>query len=149
MAAYIYDDGGRAESGRRGQTGDCVIRAIAIAAKRPYSEVYYDMKRYNHEYAKTHHDSVAKNIRNYGASPRRGMFKKVYQSYLQDLGFTWHPTMGIGKGAQIHLRQDELPAGRLLVQVSKHMVAVIDGVIHDVFDPTREGTRCVYGYWSL
>jgi hypothetical protein len=24
---------------------------------------------------------------------------------------------------------------------------VIDGVIHDTFDPSRGGTRCVYGYW--
>jgi hypothetical protein len=31
--------------------------------------------------------------------------------------------------------------------VSKHYCAVIDGVIHDTSDPSRDGTRCVYGYW--
>ncbi len=38
--------------------------------------------------------------------------------------------------------------GRLIVSVSKHMTAVIDGVIHDTHNPSRDGTRCVYGYWT-
>jgi hypothetical protein len=42
---------------------------------------------------------------------------------------------------------DELPAGRLIVRVSKHLVAVVDGVIHDTHDCTRAGERCVYGYF--
>ncbi len=29
----------------------------------------------------------------------------------------------------------------------RHYTAVIDGVINDTHDPSREGTRCVYGYW--
>jgi hypothetical protein len=44
-------------------------------------------------------------------------------------------------------RNGELPIGRLIVSVSKHLVAVVDGVIHDTHDPSRAGTRCVYGYW--
>lgn len=42
---------------------------------------------------------------------------------------------------------NELPPGRLVVSVSKHLTAVVDGVIHDRYDPSRDGTRCVYGYW--
>ena len=38
--------------------------------------------------------------------------------------------------------------GRLIVAVSRHYCAVIDGVIHDLYDPSRNGTRCVYGYWK-
>ena len=34
------------------------------------------------------------------------------------------------------------------MSVSKHITAVVDGVIHDTFDPSRDGTRCVYGYWQ-
>jgi hypothetical protein len=55
--------------------------------------------------------------------------------------------MKIGSGCRVHLRERELPSGRLIVSVSRHMVAVIDGVIHDTHDPSRGGTRCVYGYW--
>lgn len=35
----------------------------------------------------------------------------------------------------------------LLVSNTKHSVAVIDGVVHDTYDSTREGNRCVYGYF--
>jgi hypothetical protein len=55
--------------------------------------------------------------------------------------------MAIGQGCRTHLRADELPSGRPIVSVSKHLVAVIDGVIHDIYDCSRDGTRCVYGYF--
>ena len=45
------------------------------------------------------------------------------------------------------LRADELPGGTLIASCSRHMVAVIDGVIRDTHDPSRGGTRCVYGYY--
>jgi hypothetical protein len=56
--------------------------------------------------------------------------------------------MRVGSGCRVHLRADELPPGRLIVRVSKHVAAVIDGVIHDTFDCSRGGTRCVYGYFT-
>lgn len=34
-----------------------------------------------------------------------------------------------------------------VVRLSKHFTAVIDGVVHDTHDPSRDGTRCVYGIW--
>jgi hypothetical protein len=55
--------------------------------------------------------------------------------------------MGIGTGTTVHLRDGELPMGRLIVACSRHYVAVIDGVIHDTSDPSRDGTRAVYGYY--
>ena len=57
--------------------------------------------------------------------------------------------MAIGSACKVHLRANELPAGRLVFSVSKHMVAVIDGVIHDTSDPSTDGTRYVYGYSKL
>ena len=66
---------------------------------------------------------------------------------MSSLGWRWVPTMQIGQGCTVHLRGDELPSGTLLVTVSKHYTAVIDGIIHDIYDPSREGTRCVYGYY--
>lgn len=50
-------------------------------------------------------------------------------------------------GCQAHLRLNEIPQGRVIVKVSKHLTAVIDGVIHDTHDPSRQGRRCVYGYY--
>jgi hypothetical protein len=51
-------------------------------------------------------------------------------------------------GLQGHLREDELLAGKLIVSVSRHMVAVIDGVLHDMHDCSRDGSRCAYGFFS-
>jgi hypothetical protein len=68
---------------------------------------------------------------------------------MKDLGFEWTPTMTIGSGCKVHLKADELPNGRIIANVSKHVVAVIDGVIYDTHDPSRNETRCVYGYWRL
>jgi hypothetical protein len=58
--------------------------------------------------------------------------------------------MHIGSGCTAHLRDGEswVPQGRVIVKVSKHYTALIDGVIHDTHDPSRGGTRCVYGYWT-
>lgn len=80
-------------------------------------------------------------------SARTGIYKNTIRRVLESLGWTWTPTMRIGSGCIVHLRDGELPRGRLIVAVSKHIVAVIDGVIHDTHDPSRDGTRCVYGYW--
>lgn len=82
------------------------------------------------------------------SSARTGVYVGSIRKVMAQLGWTWHPTMTIGSGCQVHLRADELPSGRLVVSVSKHEVAVIDGVIHDLYDPSRDGTRCVYGYYS-
>ena len=83
------------------------------------------------------------------ATPRDGVYKEVYKPYIEDaLGWTWTPTMKIGQGCTVHLRGDELPAGRLIVKCSKHLVAVVDGIIQDTSDTSRDGTRCVYGYWT-
>ena len=92
-------------------------------------------------------------------------------------GFAWIATMRIGQGCRVHLHDGELPEGRLVVRLSKHVTAVVDGVIHDNHNPQREehrlerfpgwqfarvksgqtitangvasvSRRCVYGYWK-
>jgi hypothetical protein len=55
--------------------------------------------------------------------------------------------MKVGAGCQVHLRPGELPDGVLIVKVSKHLTAIVDGVIQDTHDPSRRGNRCVYGYY--
>lgn len=146
---WIYDDGGRAKAGFRGESGDCVTRAVAIATGKPYREIYDMFHEAHRSYATAHHDRTARAIERRGASPRNGVARKVTREHLAKLGWEWTPTMGIGTGCQVHLRADELPAGPVIVQVSKHVCAVIDGVVRDTHDPSRGGTRCVYGYWQL
>lgn len=144
---FIYDDGGREKTGFKGTARDCVVRAIAIAANLPYQKVYFDLKHNNTIYSESRRDRIAKILQKKGTSSRNGNFKQVYHNYILSLGFNWVPTMKIGQGCKIHLRENELPTGTLIVKVSRHLTAVINGVIHDTYDCSREGTRCVYGYY--
>ena len=137
-----YNDGGRAKAGYKGQTGDCVTRAIAIATNKPYQEIY-DLIN---EVAKTERTSSRKRGR---SSARTGVHRATMYKVMEQLGFKWIPTMRIGSGCKVHLKKDELPSGRIIVNLSRHISAVIDGVIHDLYDPSRNETRCVYGYWIL
>ena len=169
---WQYDDGGRAAAGYRGVARDCVVRAIAIAASRPYVDVYRALA------AGT--ASERRSTRGGQASGRRtiNVTRKWFRDYMTSLGWRWVPTMRIGSGCTVHLTERELPQGRLVVSVSKHYTAVIDGVIHDTTNPADDrGTtmyplstpqeyvpkaavrlangngwaytpeRCVYGYW--
>lgn len=140
--AYQYNDGGRAAAGYRGRAkGDCVARAIAIATSRPYQIVCDEI------------DALAKNERTgkrkkSKSSSQNGVWRATSDKYLLSLGFKWTPTMAIGTGCKVHLCSDELPSGNIIARLSKHYVAFINGVIHDIYDPSRDGNRCVYGYWS-
>jgi len=138
---WIYDDGGRAEAGFKGTTGDCVCRAIAIATERPYKEIY-DMIN---EYGKKERTGKRKTGK---SNARTGVYKETIRKIMNALGWEWHPTMQIGSGCTVHLKASELPTGRLVVSVSNHEVAVIEGVIHDTYDCSRDESRCVYGYYS-
>ena len=54
--------------------------------------------------------------------------------------------MAIGSGCTVHLKEGESPMGRLGVGRRRY-TCVIDGVIHDLADISRNGTRCEYGIW--
>ena len=136
---WQYNDGGRKAAGFKGDPGDCVTRAIAIATGKPYLEVYNALNKF----AESERPRKGKSRSN----ARTGVYKRTQHRYIASLGWKWVPTMGIGTGCRVHLRADELPAGRLIVSVSRHCVAVLDGVLHDTYDTSRAGMRCVYGYW--
>jgi hypothetical protein len=168
---FQYDDGGRAAAGFKGSAGDCVTRAIAIAAELPYMEVYEALSKGMGSQRSTKRSKARGTARD-GISTSRKWFK----DYMASIGWTWVPTMGIGTGCKVHLRDGELPMGRIIARVSRHYVAVIDGILHDTHDPSDRGVtiyppnytgtlpkgaewlengngwayapdRCVYGYW--
>jgi len=143
MIPFVQHDGGRAEAGFRGEAGDCVCRAVSIASGRPYAEVYrFLADGTGKQRASSRTGRRSRSARN-GVHVRRKWFK----DYMRGLGFSWVPTMAIGSGCTVHLRADELPRGRIIVGLSRHFAAVIDGVLYDTHDCSRDGTRCVYGYW--
>lgn len=84
-------------------------------------------------------DSVVRAIAIADETPYGEVYRALHETTLAERGWTWTPTMTIGHGCTVHLRSDELPGGRLIVRVSRHICAVIDGVIHDTHDPSRGG----------
>jgi len=147
---FVYNDGGRKEAGRKGNTGDCVTRSICIATGLPYMEVYNRLAEGNATQRKSKKERYSKS-RNGVRTASQGIFTKRqwFKDYMSELGFEFVATMGIGSGCQVHLKADELPKGIIICKVSRHYVAVIDGVINDTYDCSRNGTRCVYGYWKF
>jgi hypothetical protein len=127
---------------------------VAIASGLPYADVYAALadgnarQRVTRRTAKT---SAGKRTANHGIYTQRKWFK----DYMAGLDFAWTPTMTIGSGCKVHLTADELPNGVLILALSKHVTTMIDGIIHDTYDPRRPmiengkiiETRCVYGYW--
>lgn len=138
---FVFHDGGRASAGYKGATGDCVTRSIAIVTGKPYQEIYDALNRL----AQVERAGKRKRKR---SNSRTGVFRHTYQRYLESLGWQWTATMSIGSGCRVHLRTSELPHGPLLVKVSRHLTAVVDGVLYDTHDCSRGGMRCVYGYFS-
>lgn len=133
---FVIDDGGRAAAGFKGRAGDCVTRAIAIATGIPYADVYATMA------AGTGAQRASSRVKKRSATARRGISvkRKWFREYMASIGWEFVATMTIGSGCKVHLVSAELPAGRLIVSVSKHYTAVVDGVIHDTFNPNDRPT---------
>lgn len=140
---FQYNDGGRKEAGYKGDAGDCVCRAVTIASGLPYKQVYEVLAENNANQRVRNGESKRPRSARNGITTRRKWFK----DYMKSIGFRWVPTMQIGSGCKVHLKEDELPKGNIICRVTRHYVAVIDGVINDTYDPSRDETRCVYGYW--
>lgn len=135
---WEYDDGGAKAAGYKGDAGDCVIRAAAIATGRPYAEVRQVLLGI------TAHERDRKRR----STPRGGVYTLTTRRLFYALQWEWVPVMGIGTGCRMHLKTGELPRiKRLVASVSKHVTAVVDGTLRDTYDSSRNGTRCVYGYW--
>lgn len=149
---FVFDDGGRSAAGYKGIAGDCACRSIAIATEKPCEEVYNALN----SLVKQERPGKKKKRK---LSARTGISMPLVKKYMTSVGWKWIPTMKIGQGCKVHLKAEELPSGRLVVRVSKHLTAMIEGVIHDTSDPRRiimfyeEGKlirtsgRCVYGYF--
>lgn len=129
---FVYDDGGRAAACYKGDAGDCGTRAIAIAMGMPYQAAYDLVNQAaaaeRPRARKGRRPGTMRKASRSGA--RTGIWMPTMQKIMAGLGWTWTPTMGIGTGCRVHLKADELPADRIIVRVSGHFAAVIDGVLH-------------------
>lgn len=136
---FQYNDGGRRRSGFKGTTSDCVVRAIAIISQKPYIEV---RKEIGILCTKFNEKQLLNGV-NHKSNMRKGIAKPVYHKYILSLGFEW-----VFCRYKVHLKSKELPMGRIIVSVSKHLCAVVNKVLNDMSDCSNGGRRLVYGYYK-
>jgi len=131
---FIFADGGRADAGYKGKTGDCVVRAVAIAAGIDYKTAYKDL--------------AAENAKLTGVkSCRRGIYRASYEAYLKRHGWVWYsaPKFDGRKAYASDFTEAEGYNGFIIARMAKHLAAVRDGVVYDTYDSSH---KMVYGYFA-
>ena len=131
---YQFNEGGRFASGFRGQAGDCVTRAIAIATDTQYRQIYKAL-------------SGLTKVMTGGleTTARNGCSKPVAHQYLTGLGWSLVLTP---KCYLIDAPKNQ----RIIAVLPRHKVAVINGTVHDSWDSrvsrrTKNGSPRLLGYY--
>lgn len=146
--AYVFDDGGRAEAGFKGKTGDCVARAIAIATGLPYREVYDRLASENAGQRVTKH--TRKSLAGVKTA-RKGIYtgRKWFKDYMAELGFRWVGLAKIGEPSRITVDHFSKHYGQTyILSLRRHSAAMVDGNLRDSWDSGYGGTATVFGFWE-
>lgn len=116
MLGFQLNDGGRPQG--TPVFNDCVVRAVAIAARLPYDVVYNTLE-------------------GFGLLTGTGVNvgSRVFKDWLTHLGF-----VRISSITEMRF----IPHGRVIAFTPGHYTAIIDGVINDVRD---ESNDIVMHYW--
>ena len=134
MIGYRYDDGGRRAAGYRGDTGDCVVRAIAICAGKDYKAVYLTMAEHmrRNGYAASG-NAYATSERRRKAPRRRGQLrvKDVQDRVLEVHGFR---KVRLPSGVRPTFTEAHERYGDCIVGTTKHMAAIVGGALRDIWD---------------
>lgn len=126
-----YNDGGRIASGFQSSAGDCAVRALSILTQAGYMNVRNRLLSF-----------IERERGDRSCVEKTGVYTKTIRKFLkQTCEYSWHPAS----------KWENLPTeGRLMVLCDYHVVAVIDGVINDTYDPVnRTFAGKMRGYYLL
>lgn len=126
---WIYHDpGGRAEP----ELYDCFTRACSIALNYGYSDVWSDLS----------HMAAMESLkgRQGRSHPDKGINHRVIEAYMKLKNWKW--VAGPFKWSELPKR------GTVIVYLKWHLAAVVNGVLHDTYDSSRNGKSKVYGYYK-
>lgn len=129
---HVLTDGGRKEAGYKGSTGDCVIRAIAVATGEKYKDIYkaiFAMAKANPTFRQAMYP--------HRCSPRFGVYQEHYQEYLEARGWKWIPATELQPESGKITEENIKMVGTAIIKVHRHLMAVKDGVVHDSFPPSQ------------
>ncbi len=121
-------DAGRSRSRRPKQSNDCAVRALALARDLGYDEAY---------------DLLAAQ----GRKSWRGFALHKWlnqQSWAVKIPFPaikGQPRMNPATFCE------QFPKGIYICRVAKHVLTVIDGIVHDTF--ASRPNRCIYTAWEI
>lgn len=147
---FTKDDGGRSAAGFKGDTGDCVTRAIAIATGIEYKKVRKELMQRQSDWRTTGSRKAKRQTSN---SVRNGCNKEVYEPYLDSLGWEKESLVKFGWHSRSKMTAEDMPRGVVIMYVQSgrrgHLATMIDHVLHDSWDcresfkyennvPTRE-----------
>lgn len=127
---FVWNDGGRAESGFVGSAGDCVTRAIAIATGRAYRDIYQEIGERTKK------------------TPRNGVPVSAAAKYLEELG--WQRT----QLPKLRFVPNLLPQGAVILHLEKangrsgHFCTMVDHVVHDTWNPGEDECYFVASMWT-
>ncbi len=126
---FVKTDGGRAAAGFKGEAGDCVVRAIAIASELPYTTVY---NRLRHQTGRVRHSKRR-------PSPENGIVTTFpwFKVYMAELGYRFISSAVLPNN------------GRIIVETRDHAFAVVakDGVFTVYDTHTNRVLSPRRGYW--
>ena len=105
---FRFHDGGRSNY-FKGEAGDCVVRAIAIATNTDYKVVYDELFQINKDYLSSKNTKLSKQMKSRanqkGGTPRNGNYKKIYHDYLINKGWKWVTLRKFGSSQRTKLDQ--------------------------------------------
>lgn len=135
---WIYNDGGRAKTGYTGFTSDCATRAISIVTGKPYISVYEKIN----EFAK-----LGSNWRVRNSTAMTGVYVETIKDVLKYTSQSWVYVPVKVRATDTLL--DTLPKNGVILVLNSHVCAMIDGVIHDTFNPFAHGNRKIlWGFYT-
>lgn len=126
---FVETDGGRKASTRSRQTNDCTVRAITVATGLSYDEVYDILADLGRKCSKGWGIPKQFDIRGY---------RLQWQAF--------QAVKGERRMNPVRFCR-EYPKGRYIGRTAKHVFAVIDGTVYDLYKERDD--RCIYGCWSV
>ena len=136
VIGYLFADGGRQASGRKGTAGDCVTRAAALLQgfRDGLSMTDFGSSDWAALYDATYRRMATANRDGRGGtrSARNGLYKQDYEPvFLNDFGFV---KVSLGRGTRPTYSEAYDRFGPCIVKTRKHVCALIDGKLLDIFD---------------
>lgn len=140
---FVKNDGGRADAGFKGSTGDCGIRAAAIVLDKPYKEVYDALQE-----IQTAFNAKKRNLKPSHRYVRNGVWKEVMHTYVTSFGAEWVPLASIGgEVVRVHDVAERWPNHRIVMRLARHFSAMVGGVNLDTW--AQIPVKRVYGIWII